>query len=106
MTVIVDTGVLLGAADTDDQAHPTCTRVLQERRGELVVPGPVVPEAAWQIETNLGPRSEAGFLDLVINGELEVVDLDLDGYRRCRELIDQLQPLSHRDDARIDQTEP
>lgn len=88
MTVIVDTGVLLGAADIDDQEHITCTRILQEHRGELVVPGPVVPETAWQIETNLGPRSEASFLDLVINGELKVHDLDLDGYRRCRELID------------------
>jgi uncharacterized protein len=93
VTVVVDTGVLLGAADADDKDHVICTSVLYEHRGGLLVPAPVVPEVAWQIERNLGPRSEASFLDLIIDGELEVADLSRDGYRRCRELVDQYADL-------------
>jgi predicted nucleic acid-binding protein len=89
VTIVVDTGVLLGAADTDDQDHDICSRVLDDHRGELLVPAPVIPEAAWQIERNLGPRSEASFLDLIIDGELGVADLTRGDYRRCKELIDQ-----------------
>lgn len=53
MTVVVDTGVLLAAADHDDADHAACASLLREHRGQLVVPGPVVPETAWQIERNL-----------------------------------------------------
>ena len=93
MTVIVDTGVLLAAADHDDVDHAACAAVLRESRGNLVVPGPVVPEAAWQIERNLGPRSEAGFLRLITTGELRVADLTLVDYERCITLIETYQEL-------------
>jgi len=85
--VVVDTGVLLGAADGDDADHERCSAVLRSRRGELQVPAPVVVETAWQVERNLGPASEAKFLGLVTSGQLEVVDLGLEDYRRCIELI-------------------
>lgn len=62
MTVIVDTGILLAAADADDADHEPCARLLREHRGELRVPAPVVPECSWQIEHNLGPAAEARFL--------------------------------------------
>lgn len=86
--VIVDTGVLLAAADTDDADHERCAGLLREHRGQLVVPAPVIPEVAWQIERNLGPRSEADFLRLITTGELRVVDLTLADYARCIELIE------------------
>lgn len=88
MTVIVDTGVLLAAADHDDADHAACAAVLRENRGNLVVPGPVVPETAWQIERNLGPRSEVGFLRLITTGELHVADLTVSDYERCITLIE------------------
>lgn len=88
MTVIVDTGVLLAAADHDDADHAACAAVLRQHRGNLVVPGPVVPETAWQIERNLGPRSEAGFLRLITTGEFHVADLTLVDYERCITLIE------------------
>ncbi len=93
MTVIVDTGVLLAAADHDDADHSACAAVLRRNRGNLVVPGPVVPETAWQIERNLGPRSEAGFLRLITTGELRVADLTLADYERCITLIETYQEL-------------
>jgi uncharacterized protein len=86
--IVVDTGVLLGAADADDADHEICSRVLREQRGELHVPAPVVPETAWQIERNLGPRAEASFLRLVTAGELLIVDLALADYSRCATLIE------------------
>jgi predicted nucleic acid-binding protein len=59
----------------------------------LVVPAPVIPETAWQIERNLGPRSEAGFLRLITTGELDVADLTLADYQRCIDLIESYQNL-------------
>ena len=55
MTIIVDTGVLLAAADDDDSDHDRCAELLRRHRDQLVVPVPVIAEPAWQIERNLGP---------------------------------------------------
>ena len=88
MTIVVDTGVLLAAADADDDDHERCSRFLRDHRGELTVPAPVIPETAWQIERNLGPASEARFLRLITAGELNVVDLAVADYGRCAELIE------------------
>jgi uncharacterized protein len=93
VTVVVDTGVLLAAADRDDADHLRCAELLRRHRGALVAPAPVIPETAWQIERHLGPRSEAGFLRLITSGELRVVDLTLSDYVRCIELIERYQDL-------------
>ena len=86
--IVVDTGVLLAAADADDQDHDRCAQLLRDRRGQLAVPAPVIVETSWQIECNLGPASEARFPRLITTGEVEVIDLAVDDYRRCVELID------------------
>lgn len=86
--IVVDTGVLLAAADADDQDHVSCGQLLRGHRGQLAVAAPVIVETSWQIERNLGPASEARFLRLVTTGEIEVIDLGLDDYRRCVELIE------------------
>jgi predicted nucleic acid-binding protein len=86
--IIVDTGVLLAAADADDRGHVRCSQLLRGHRGHLAVAAPVIIETSWQIERNLGPSSEAGFLRLGTTGEVEVIDLGLDDYRRCVELIE------------------
>ncbi len=88
MTVVVDTGVLLAAADGDDVDHERCAQLLRDHRGELRVPALVVPECSWQIEQNLGPVSEAHFLRLISTGELRVIDLGLADYERCAALIE------------------
>jgi predicted nucleic acid-binding protein len=88
VSVVVDTGVLLGAADGDDTDHERCATLLRDHRGELKVPAPVIVETAWQIERNLGPVSEAGFLRLITTGRLEVVDLGVADYERCAGLIE------------------
>ncbi|MFN0028498.1 MAG: type II toxin-antitoxin system VapC family toxin [Acidimicrobiales bacterium] len=88
MRIVVDTGVLLAAADTDDTDHNRCAALLRKHRGELHVPAPVIPETSWQIERNLNPRSEAAFLRLITGGHLHVADLTLADWARCVELIE------------------
>lgn len=88
MAVIVDTGVLLAAADTDDTDHDRCSELLRAHRGELWVPAPVIPETSWQIERNIGPASEAAFLWLITGEHLRVIDLTLTDWGRCIDLID------------------
>jgi predicted nucleic acid-binding protein len=92
--LVVDTGVLLAAADVGDSDHDLCARLLREHRGELVAPAPVIPECAWQIERNLGPSSEARFLALITTGQLKVADLALADYQRCIDLITTYSDLS------------
>ena len=86
--ILVDTGVLVSAADTDEPRHDSCGALLRRHRGRLKVPAPVVPETAWLIESRLGSTAEARFLRLITAGELEVIDLGIDDYRRCIELIE------------------
>lgn len=88
MTVIVDTGVLLAAADTDDADHERCAALLRAHKGQLRTSAPVVPECSWQIEHNLGALAEARFLRLVTSGELKVIDLTVADYARCIDLIE------------------
>ena len=92
--IVVDTGVLLAAADADDQDHVRCGQLLRDHRGELAVAEPAIVETSSQIERNLGPISEAGFQRLVTTGEIEVIDLGLDDYRRCVELIETYADMS------------
>lgn len=93
MPLLCDTGVLLAAADADEPRHKACAALLREHRGDLIVPGPVVPETAWLIESRLGPSAEATFLRLVTTGILKVIDLGLPSYARCVELIEQYADL-------------
>jgi predicted nucleic acid-binding protein len=86
--VLVDTGVFVAAADRDTADHARSSAVLREHGGTLTVPAPVVPETAWLIERRLGPGAEARFLRLVTSRRIDVVDLTLDDYARCVELIE------------------
>lgn len=91
--IVVDTGVLYAAADTDDDDHPACAAVLAEhRRDELIVPPPVIVETAWLIQNRLGPVAEASFLRAT-TAELTRVDLTDADWARCAELIDQYADL-------------
>lgn len=85
--VLVDTGVFLAAADTDEPRHGDCAAILAAHWGHIATTGPVVAEAAWLIETRLGPAGEAQFLTMPATGTITVVDLTQADYQRCIELI-------------------
>lgn len=88
MVLLVDTGVWVAAADTDEPRHTACAALLAAHHGELVTPAPVVAETAWLIEARLGPAAEARFLNLITTGQLDVIDLTAADYARCVELIE------------------
>ena len=87
MSVIVDTGVFVSAADTDEPRHGDCAGVLTGHRGQLVTTAAVLAETAWLIEDRLGPPAEARFLTMALN-DIRIVDLTRSDYQRCIELID------------------
>jgi predicted nucleic acid-binding protein len=59
---IVDTSVLLAAADRSEPAHAVCVEILGRRDLDLVIPTLVVAEAAYLVGKRLGPRPEAAFV--------------------------------------------
>ena len=84
--VLVDTNALLAAADTSTSDHSRCAAVLDECE-DLAVTAPVAIETAWMIESRLGPTAEAAFVGSIAAGELAVVDLTVQDWARCAELI-------------------
>lgn len=93
MNLVVDTGVLLAAADEGETHHAACASLLVANVGGLHVPAPVVAETAWMIERVLGPHAEATFLRSIVADELTVIDLDHHRYERCIELIERYADL-------------
>ena len=70
--LVVDTGVLLAAADDSDRDHVACADVVETIPGSLVTSPLVVAEAGYLIERQLGPEAEAGFDRSIANGDLLV----------------------------------
>lgn len=84
--LLVDTGVFVSVADRNDSRHLECVELFRGR-GDLAVTASVAPEAAWLIETRLGPGAEALFLRLVTSSRFTIVDLTPADYQRTIGLI-------------------
>ena len=84
--LLVDTGIFISVADRDEPRHAECAEALRSRP-DLAVTAPVIAEAAWMIESRLGPGAEARFLTLVTSDRFTIVDLGSADYERCVELI-------------------
>ena len=84
--LLVDTGVFVSVADRNEPRHAPCVELFRDRR-DLRVCAPVIAEAAWLIETRLGPAAEARFLTLVTSERFTIVDLTDVDYRRSIDLI-------------------
>jgi predicted nucleic acid-binding protein len=91
--LLVDTNVLLAAADTSTPEHARCAAV-RETHTDIAITTPVAVETAWMIESRLGPTAEATFVASVAAGELTVVDLAPIDWARCAELITRYHDLS------------
>ena len=85
--LLVDTGVFISAADRDEPRHLDCSALLRNRT-DLIVAAPVIPEAAWMIESRLGPAAETRLLRLLTSTRFTIIDLTDTDYQRCIELID------------------
>lgn len=85
--LIVDTGVLVAAADINDPDHEACARLLEGTDGALIATPLVVAEAAYLIGRQLGAEAEAEFFRLIANGEISMEALSRDDLNRVAELV-------------------
>ena len=85
--LVVDTGVLVAAADRTDRNHQRCVAVLEEASGPLLTTGLVIAECAYLIERELGPDAETLLYQSIIDQALHVADLTIADWQRIRELV-------------------
>ena len=86
--MIVDTGVLLAAADEADPDHLACAELLDAVVGEMRTSPLVIAEAAYLIGRQLGPTAEAQFFRSVAEGEIRLESLTEGDLVRTAELVD------------------
>jgi hypothetical protein len=91
--LIVDTSVLFEARSHNEAHHRECRDLLRSEE-RLVVPAPVVAETCWMLRSRIGTEHEVAFLDAVIDGAFEVVDLVRADYTRTADLVDTYENLS------------
>lgn len=85
--LLVDTGPLVAAADTDDTDHRPCRALLEDHPGPLVTSPMVIAEAAYLLDRQLGPRAEAALFASIVDGNLRVENLIGDDWTRIGELV-------------------
>ena len=86
--IVVDTGVLYGAADVDDKDHGSCRDLVNGHPGPLVVPLPVMVETSYMIGHRLGPAAETRFVLACGRGEVVVDHLVAADLVRMGELVE------------------
>lgn len=88
--IIVDTNVFVALADRDDRHHARCRGWLLSATDQLLILPTVLAEVCYLLDRELGPKTEAAFLDDVGVGPdspYQLVNL-LDGdLRRMAELV-------------------
>ena len=85
--LVVDTSVLLAAADNADPDHHACAETIQNT-GPLVTTALVIAETAYLIGRQLGAAAEARFFRAVADGELQIETITPADARRIAELIE------------------
>jgi predicted nucleic acid-binding protein len=85
--LVVDTSVLLAAADNADPDHERCTQTIAGT-SPLVTTALVIAETAYLIGRQLGPPAEAAFFQAVAAGELQVEPITPTDAKRIAELIE------------------
>lgn len=89
MALVVDTGPLLAALDTNDRDHVRCSGFLAGAKEPIIVPAPVVVELEWMTTTRVGRDELDDFLDDVETGRVVVEPLGPADYARIRVLLRQ-----------------
>lgn len=84
--LLVDTGIFIAVADRNEPHHSECAGLFRGRR-DLAVTASVIPEAAWLIESRLGPDAGALFLTLVTSSRFSIIDLTPADFPRTIDLI-------------------
>jgi uncharacterized protein len=85
--LIVDTGVLVAAADRTDPHHDACAELVTTEAEPLVTTAMVIAESAYLLDRELGPEVEALLYQSIIDGQLQVEALARGDWQRIRELV-------------------
>lgn len=85
--LIVDTGVLVAAADTSDRRHDDSVAVLDTDPGPFVTTAMVIAETAYLVDRQLGPGAEAALYRDILNGDLRVEGLGRHDWERILDLV-------------------
>jgi predicted nucleic acid-binding protein len=85
--LIVDTGVLVAAADRTDPHHEACAELLSSEPEPLVTTAMVIAESAYLLDRELGPQVEALLYQSIIDGQLSVESLTHRDWQRIRDLV-------------------
>lgn len=86
--LLVDTNVWLAAADRRSKRHGECAGLLRAREQTLGSTVPVIAETSWLLLDRLGPAAQLRFVRMVTTGDLAVVELTSEDWRRVAELIE------------------
>jgi len=92
--IVLDSGVLIAAADADDRHHLSCAALFDLVDEQFVVPAGVVVEVCWMLGRHVSAAAEATFLQSIAAGELAVEALTDDDYARTAELVTAYSDLS------------
>ena len=85
--LIIDTGVIVAAADRNDSHHNQSVELIQQASGPLVTTGLVIAECAYLIQRQLGPTAEATIYQSIIDGSLQIETLQTQDWVRIRDLV-------------------
>jgi predicted nucleic acid-binding protein len=85
--LIVDTGVLVAAADRTDPHHDACAELVTTEAEPLVTTAMVIAECAYLLDRELGPEVEALLYQSIIDGQLQVQALARGDWQRIHELV-------------------
>jgi predicted nucleic acid-binding protein len=91
--LVVDTGVLVAAADRTDRFHAECAALVSEDPGPLVTTAMVSAEAAYLMRRQLGGQAEASLYRAIIEGDLGVEPIRSDDWVRIRTLVERYTDL-------------
>lgn len=86
--ILVDTGALYALADRDDTHHQQARSFFVRVRAQetLVVPVPVVVEAALLLEARLGMRASRALWDDILSGVFEMLPVGPDTLALARKI--------------------
>lgn len=91
---LVDTGILFALFAQNDGWHERARGLVNAYPGRFILPGCVVPEAAYLANKYLGARAEAGLVAAVADGVFVIEDLQPGDYARAAVLMAQHERLN------------
>ncbi|HSR51827.1 MAG TPA: PIN domain-containing protein [Acidobacteriota bacterium] len=93
MTLVADTGALYALYDRADKHHEAVRDFVEDCRGPIVVPLPVIAELDYFLVRYLGVPASLDFLESVESGAFSLDHMTQSDVERCRKLIQRFQGL-------------